>query len=108
LCAYKKTYGVFPDDKEKAYGQFIRKTISDIDPYDPKFGHLRYRFLVRAEQVDTSLGRVQVDADECLLYSKGADQNDGRGRAHTDSGEDGDLVIWPPLKQLARNQGLID
>ena len=95
-------------DKEKAYGQFVRKTISDIDPYDENFGRLRYRFLGRGEQIDTSLGRVSVDADECILYSKGADQSDGRGRAHTATGEDGDLVLWPPLKQFARDQGLID
>jgi len=107
LCGYRQTYGVYPDDKEKTYGQFVRKLICDIDPFDESFGRLGYRFLDRAEQIETPLGRIQIAADEAILYSQGADQTDDRGRQHTDTGLDGDFVIWPPLKVLAREQGLL-
>ena len=30
LCAYKQTYGVYPGDKEKLYGQSVRKLISEL------------------------------------------------------------------------------
>ncbi len=108
LSAYKQTYGVYPDDKEKAYGQFIRKLIADVDPFDEKFGRLRYRFLTRPDNIDTPVGRIRVAEDQAILYSRGADQSDGRAREHTDDGLGGDLVLWPPLKQLARDQGFIE
>ena len=33
---------------------------------------------------------------------------DGRARHHTLDGTAGDLVAWPPIRALSRQQGLID
>ncbi len=111
LCAYKKTFGVFPGDKEKAYGQFVRKRISDIDPYDEDFGVLGYRLLTRDESIDTLWGRLTLAKGQCVLYSISADYSDDRAREHSDAhvAVDGaDFVFWPPIKTLAREQGKID
>ncbi len=108
LCAYKLTYGNYPDDKEKVYGQFIRKLISDVDPYDQEFGRLRYRLLTRDDSVNTAFGRVSIDKGQCLLYSRGQNHADDRAREHRADGAVGDLVLWPPLKALEREQGLRD
>ncbi len=109
LCAYKRTFGNFPDDKEKTYGQYIRKRISDIDPYDEDFGRLRYRILTGEESIDTLFGRLQIAEGQCLLYSRGADHQDDRAHRHSDDGADGtDFVFWPPMKTLAREQGKIN
>ncbi len=110
LCAYKKTFGVFPDDKEKAYGQFIRKRISDIDPYDEDFGVLGYRLLTSDESIDTVWGRLTLAKGQCVLYSISADHVNDRAREHSDAhiAVDGaDFVFWPPIKTLAREQGNI-
>ncbi len=107
LCAYKKTFGVFPDDKKQAYGQFIRKRISDVDPYDEDFGRLSYR-LLRRGSIDTLYGRLQLAAGQCLLYSRGSDHQDDRAARHSLVGAEGsDFVLWPPMKALAREQGKI-
>lgn len=109
LCAYKVTFGKFPDDKEKTYGQYIRKRISDIDPYDEDFGRLRYRILTGEESIDTLFGRLQLAEGQCLLYSRGPDHRDDRAHRHSDVGVDGsDYVFWPPMKTLAREQGRIN
>ena len=109
LCAYKRTFGNVPDDKEKTYGQYIRKRISDIDPYDEDFGRLRYRLLTSEASIDTLFGRLQIAEGQCLLYSRGADHQDDRAHRHSDDGADGtDFVFWPPMKTLAREQGKIN
>ena len=108
LCAYRTTFGVFPDDKKQAYGQFIRKRISDVDPYDEDFGRLGYRRLGRSGSIDTLYGRLQVDAGQCLLYSRGPDHQNDRGARHSLVGAEGsDYVLWPPMKALARELGKI-
>jgi hypothetical protein len=107
LCAYKLTYGVYPGDKEKLYGQSVRKMISDIDPYDESYGRLRYRLLSRSESIDTGAGRLRLDEGECILYSLGQDHTDGRARQHSDDGADGELVLWPPIRAVSREQGLL-
>jgi hypothetical protein len=108
LCAYKRTYGVYPDDKEKLYAAYVRKVISDIDPYDEEYGPLRYQLLSRAETINTPAGRLRLDAGKCILYSIGQDHSDDRAREHTDDGADGDLVLWPPIRVLSWEQGLIE
>ncbi|MHC4217398.1 MAG: hypothetical protein ACYSU7_02975 [Planctomycetota bacterium] len=108
LCAYKTTYGVYPDDKEKIYGHAVRKIISDIDPYDENYRPLRYRLLTRAESIDTPAGRLRLDEAHALLYSLGLNHQDARGREHSDDAADGDLVLWPPIRALSRDQGLLD
>jgi hypothetical protein len=106
LCAYKQWSGVYPGDKEQIYG-YVRKTISDIDPYDPDYGPLLYRLLDGTESIDTPYGRLRLDAGQCILYSIARNQTDERGREHTPDGSDGDLVLWPPIRALCWQQGLI-
>jgi hypothetical protein len=108
LCAYKRRYGVYPDDKEKIYGQYVRKTFSDIDPYDPEYGPLHYRLLTSGESVDTPDGRLRFEDGDCLLYSIARNQTDERGREHTNDASDGDLVLWPPIRIVSWEQGLLD
>ena len=54
------------------------------------------------------MGRLWADADQGLLYSRGEDNNDGRGSEHDDEAAAGDLVLWPPIRALSREQGLLD
>ena len=107
LCSYMRDLGVYPGDKEKLYGQAVRKIISDIDPYDRDFGPLRYRLLSRSDSIDTSAGRLRLEEGACILYSLGQDHVDDRARQHSDDGADGDLVLWPPIRALSREQGLL-
>ena len=101
LCAYRKELGTYPDDQEKLYGQYVRK-ISDIDPYDTAYGHLRYRRLESRTALDTAEERLWLDSGECLLYARGEDNQDNRGSDHSDDGAFGDLVFWPPIKAISR------
>jgi hypothetical protein len=107
LCSYKKTYGSYPDDKEKIYSQSLRKQ-SDSDPYDKQLGPFKYRVLTARHAIDSEIGRGWVESGEALLYSQGQDHEDDRGDEGSIDGAKGDLIIWPPVKVLARAQGLIE
>lgn len=106
LCGYRANYGTYPSSTDKMYAQFCRKR-SDKDPFDVEFAPFKYRVLDSRTAIDTPVGRVYVEAGEGLLYSKGRDLEDGRGTAHTDDGAADDLVLWPPMKYMAREAGLI-
>ena len=108
LCTYLKTFGVYPDDKEKLYGQFVRKAITDIDPYDEQFGPLRYKLLSRRTPIDTPFGRLWVEPKQCLVYAIGQNHLDDRAAEHTPDASTGDFVMWPPIRALARQQGKLD
>ena len=106
LCGYylefRKTW---PRDIERAYAVFANKRF-DFDPFDKKGGHLGFRDLgASTETIDTPVGRVKVKG--CMLWSRGADHEDGGGTNHTDDGSAGDILVWPPLRSLAREQGII-
>ena len=58
--------------------------------------------------IDTVNGRVWIESGAGLLYSVGQNHSDDRGREHTEDGLGGDLVYWPALRALEREQGLID
>ncbi|MHC5027774.1 MAG: hypothetical protein ACYTGR_13545 [Planctomycetota bacterium] len=114
LCAYKAVFGNYPNDSEKIYAQFVRKS-SDTDPYDLTFGAMRYRQVSARTSIDTSLGRVWLEPGDALLYSRGENNADDRGSTHTAGimsegtlGVDGDVIVWPPLKAYGRAQGVID
>jgi hypothetical protein len=107
LCAYKKTYGNYPDDKEKVYGQSLRK-VSDTDPFDKALKPFKYRLLAARQSVDSEIGRGWIEVGEGMLYSQGQDHDDDRGAEASYDGAKGDLVIWPPVKVLARKEGLIE
>lgn len=107
LCAYKKTYSAYPDDKEKVYGQNLRR-VSDSDPFDKSLSPFKYRLLTSRQSVDSEIGRGWVEPGDAILYSLGQDHDDDRGAEASYDGAKGDLVIWPPVKVLARQQGLIE
>ncbi len=105
LSAYRKELGTYPDNEEKLYGQNVRK-ITDIDPYDLGYGHLSYRRLDSRTALDIPGNRLLLKDGDCLLYALGEDNEDGRAREHTDAGVEYDLVLWPPIRALSREQGI--
>jgi len=106
LCGYYLEFRKsWPRDIERAYAVFANKRF-DFDPFDKKGGHFGFRNVgASAETIDTPVGRVKVKG--CMLWSRGADHEDGGGTNHTDDGSAGDILVWPPLRALAREQGLI-
>lgn len=106
LCAYHKTYGVYPDQTINLYGQSARKR-SDSDPYDKQLGPFQYRVVRQRQSIDTPEGRLWVEPDGAIMWSQGQDHEDQRAAQHTDDGVAGDLVLWPPIKAMQRAQGLI-
>lgn len=107
LCGYERRYGRFPDNHNRLYAEFVRK-ITDADPYDRSYGHFRYRFLNSRHAVDTPNGRVWIDSGHGVLYSRGKNHFDNRAEQHTDDGIEGDIIVWPPIRALSREQDLID
>jgi hypothetical protein len=110
LCAYKKVYKTYPDDAEKLYSQSMRKR-SDSDPWNKDLKAFRYILLTRRTPIAVGSETLWVDAttadDQALLYSIGQDHEDGRGSNHSDSGASGDIVLWPPIRVLEREAGLL-
>ncbi len=107
ICAYKRTFGTIPRDHKLTYAQFVRKA-SDVDPYDRAYDHLSYIHTNSRHSIDTSYGRIWVERDQGILYSRGQNHHDDRAVVHTDDGMQGDIVVWPPIRALARQQNLLD
>jgi hypothetical protein len=42
-----------------------------------------------------------------LIFAKGIDHESNEAATHTDDGSKGDILIWPPVRELAREQGLL-
>ena len=97
---------VYGDQTEKTFGQFGRKR-SDPDPFDRDLRSFRYRVVSSRTSVDTAEGRLWIEKDQALLYGAGQDNFDDHAAQHTDDGSDGDVVLWPPIKAIARAQGLM-
>lgn len=104
LCGYERFFGSYPADQAMVYAQFMRKS-SDVDPYDQQYGPLAYFYSRSRHSIDTTFGRLWVERDNGILYSRGQNNGDDRARDHTDDGLEGDIVVWPPIKALAREQG---
>ena len=47
-----------------------------------------------------------IDSGLPVIYSLGVDTVDGDAKTHTDNGIEGDIVLWPPLRMLEREQDL--
>jgi len=107
LCAYKKTFNSWPSDIEKTYALFVLKS-SNTDPYDRDYGPFKFRYFDERRPIDTPFGRVWVPQGECVLYSVGQNLEDDLIVEHTDNGTGGDLVIWPAVRTLERNENLVD
>ena len=89
-----------------AYAIFIPKRF-DFDPFDKGYGRFLWDYLgSRSRAVDTDYG--SIDIDECVLYARGRDHEDSSFEEASLDGLTGDMIVWPPLRQLAREQGVID
>ncbi len=112
VCAYKKTFGNYPDQAKMAYTQFMR-ILSDSDLFDRETGPFGYFVVGRSYganapyAVDTPYGRLHLQAEECVIYSRGQNLSDDRASLHSDDGLSGDIVFWPPIKAVSREQGLL-
>lgn len=104
LCGYRRSFGEFPDDIEKAFTTYFPKRF-DFDPYDREYGSFIYRRLSEKWPVDTVVGRLW--AEGAILYGRNEDNEDDRGKTHAEGGGSGDFVLWPPVRQMARAQGLV-
>ena len=113
LCAYHQQYNAYPDDKNKAYGQFLRKFASDFDPFervlpgDQTIPVFQYRRLDQRQPIDSPAGRIWVERDEFILWALGQDHENNWAETHTADGSEGDVVMWPPIKAISRQQGLL-
>lgn len=107
LCAYYRTFNTYPSEQSMVYAQFVRK-LSDVDPYDQDYDTLRYRTVSQRHAIDGPYGRVWIEPGQALLYSRGQNNADDRGREHTTEGITGDIVLWPPIRAVSREAGLID
>jgi hypothetical protein len=106
LCGYKRTFGEWPRDLAPIYSVYSVKRF-DFDPYDSGYGGLTYKQLSRKMTVASpSYGQLRIDG--CVLYALGRDHIDDEGAESTSDGAVGDIVVWPPLRQLARDAKLID
>ncbi len=106
ICAYHNYYGEYPTFISMIYGQFARK-ISDLDAYDRQFGALIYLLRDSRVSIDAPAGRIWLEPNVGILYSKGQNHSDDVGQRHTDDGRVGDIVLWPPIKAISREQGLL-
>src|SRR5690606_39015096 len=97
---YKKTFGNYPDQAKMAYTQFMR-ILSDSDLFDRETGPFGYFVVGRSYganapyAVDTPYGRLHLQAEECVIYSRGQNLSDDRASLHSDDGLSGDIVFWP-------------
>lgn len=105
LCGYYRDFkNTWPKSPERAYAVYFQKRF-DFDPYGKKSGPLQYRALSARQAIDTPLGRVW--ATGCMVWALGANHDDDNGATHSTDGSVGDLVIWPPVRALARQEGLL-
>lgn len=111
LCAsYRDTKNTWPKDPERAYGTYFQRRFN-FDPFTKIIAGTKrarpfeYRVLSERAAIDTSLGRVW--ATGCLLYSLGVNEEDDNGKSHSADASTADLVIWPPVRALARQEGLL-
>jgi len=106
LCGYHNQFGTYPRDSDMTYAMFVRKSL-DRDPFDLQFLPFKYYLTDERTAIDTLSGRLWLEAGTGVLYSRGQDNMDDRAKEHTDDGARGDIVIWPPIKALLREQDLI-
>jgi hypothetical protein len=105
LCAFHTTYGAWPKDLSPVYSVFAIKRF-DFDPYHKEYGRLSYRKLNSRRAVDSMYGRVWLEG--CMLYALGRDHTDDNVTTSSNDGATGELVVWPPVRQIARDEKLLD
>jgi len=116
LCGYLNHYSVYPSAIKKMYAQLLNRS-SNLDflrpldlrtdaaweLYEYPVAGFHYRRIDKDTKIQTLVGSVTVKEDECLLYGVSQNNEDDRG---LNAGVD--AIMWPPLKTLERNAGLLD
>ena len=106
LCGYYRYSGDWPNTRASMYSQNVSKRF-DFDPFDREYGRFLYENLDGGEEpVDTDDGRIYVSG--CVLYARGRDREDSGFQEASLDGVTGDMIVWPPLRVLGRDQGVID
>ena len=105
VCAQYKKVGRWPQDIRSARGNTRRLNV--VDPFSRVSDFLKFWKPSRL-RVNGHRGEVKIEAGLPVIYSLGFDTEDGDAKVHTDSGIQGDIVLWPPLRMLEREQGLRD
>lgn len=105
LCAYYRQYQKWPVDLSPVAPAYAMKRFN-FDPYNMDYGGMVY-VLLRSQKSIETLRFGQLWAKGCLLYTLGRDHIDGAAQEVSDNGEIGDLLLWPPTRQLARDEGKI-
>ena len=106
LAGYDRQRGAPPNDIEQAYATLMRKR-DNRDPFEVNFEPFKYRVLDADLTVDTPDGRLRIPRGTGLLYSRGHNLDDDRGADHSRDGGSGDMILWPPMRVLARDAGLV-
>jgi len=116
LNGYRNHYGVYPASIKMMYAQLLNRRSnldamkslplrneSDWTLYSDSVGPFQYRNIKKDIVIKTLRGDVVAKEGQCILYSVSIDDVDDRG---TDEGKD--IILWPPLKSLERNAGLLE
>ncbi|MCH2132264.1 MAG: hypothetical protein MK116_00805 [Phycisphaerales bacterium] len=113
LCAFKRETGNYPPEvnskADRLYGTYLPRKL-DQDPYHYKeelngLDGFRYRLLTRRHALFVAGDRIWLESGEALLYSLGENQENDLGEEHVSKGEEGDIIIWPPIRALLRQDG---
>jgi hypothetical protein len=105
VARYRADQGRWPQKVEIAIQSDYMKTKMNLDPYDKGYKGFEYRAVAKPKAVDASVGRIE--APGVLIFAKGIDHESNEAATHTDDGSKGDILIWPPVRELAREQGLL-
>jgi len=106
VCASYRDSGSWPRGIDTTYTQYTVKRF-DRDPWNPEWAkgagdRWQYEVLASPRPIETDFGRLEVSG--ALVFSYGADRQDGRAAKATMDGVSGDLVVWPALRALSRAQ----
>jgi hypothetical protein len=112
LVAYFRNEGNWPNTEEKAVSGAYMRARFNLDPYNKDFDPNRqpgkgfgFSFAPSDRLLDTTAGRLSVKGP--IVFSLGADLVSEGAKQNTDDGSKGDILIWPPVRELAREQGLL-
>jgi hypothetical protein len=105
VARYRADQGRWPQKLEIAIQADYMKTKMNLDPFDKGYKGFEYRAVTKPKAVDAAVGRIE--APGVLIFAKGIDHESNEAATHTDDGSKGDILIWPPVRELAREQGLL-
>ena len=102
---YQMDGGRWPSDIRSSRSHTRR--LSVVDPFSPTSKEFMIYKPIRLS-IQGSANAVEVPAGIPVIYSRGVDTVDGDAKVHQDDGSIGDIVVWPPLRMLEREQDLRD